>query len=190
MKLKVSLVFLLLYLVVGNSACEKKGGETQVKNKEVTTSQRDSQSSETLPLNVQLTNQAWEAFNNDDHERTLSYAQRCIDEFLGGAERKQLQLETEKAALPPTGTVSEQEKEAISALGLLNDVATCLFIKGRCEEALGHKEEATKAYQAASKYTYARCWDPKGWFWSPSEAALDRLSVLKLRPSMYGYSGR
>ena len=55
MKREVSLIFLLAYLVLGNSACEKKGGETQVKNKEVTTSQIDAQSSEALPLNVQLT---------------------------------------------------------------------------------------------------------------------------------------
>ena len=180
MKYKICLIFLLLCLVVSNSACDKKSGrESQVEDRTATASQTDSQNSETLPLNVQLTNQAWEAFENDDHERAIGYAQRCINEFFGGAERKQLQLEKENAALPPTGSVSEQERNAISELGLLNDVATCLFIKGRCEEALEHKEEAIKAYQAASKYTYARCWDPKGWFWSPSEAALDRLSVLK-----------
>jgi len=180
MKSKASLIFLITYLLLGNSACEKKSGsKTQVRSSEVTTSRSDTQTTEAMPLNVQLTNQAWEAFESGDQEHAISYAQRCIDEFLGSAERKQLQLEKENAAQPPTGAVSDQERKAISELGLLNDVATCLFIKGRCEEAMGHKDEAIKDYQAASKYTYARCWDPKGWFWSPSEAAIDRLSVLK-----------
>lgn len=180
MKYKAGLIFLLLYFAISNSACEKKTvHEGQTKDNEVATSKKDSLNTEVLPLNVRLTNQAWEAFNKSDYEHAISYAEKCINEFLGGAERKQLQLEKENAALPPTGAVSDQEKETIFALGLLNDVATCLFIKGRSEEALGHKEEAIKAYQAASKYTHARCWDPKGWFWSPSEASSDRLSVLK-----------
>lgn len=180
MKHKAGLIFLLLYLVASNSACEKKSGhERQVKNSEVTTSRKDSLNGDPLPLNVRLTNQAWEAFNNGDHEHAISYAEKCINEFLGGAERIQLQLKKENATLPPTGIVSDQEKETIFALGLINDVATCFFIRGRSEEALGHKEEAIKVYEAASKYTYARCWDPSGWFWSPSQAALDRLRMLK-----------
>jgi tetratricopeptide (TPR) repeat protein len=132
-----------------------------------------------MPLNTQLTDYAWNAYDKGNYEEAISYAQECIDQFMSNAEKKQLQLEKENAMLPPTGTVTEQEKQNIYALGLLNDVATCYFIKGKCEEAIGYKEDAIKSYSAASKYTYARCWDPKGWFWSPSEAALDRLNVIK-----------
>lgn len=135
--------------------------------------------SQEQPLNVQLTSQAWDAFNKDDYERAIVNAKKCINEFRGSAEREQKKLEMNKVDLPPTGKVSNKEKEIILARGLLNDVATCFYISGRSAENIKRKEEAKQAYEAASKYTYARCWDPKGWFWSPSEAALDRLDMLK-----------
>lgn len=180
MKYKGCLVLLVFYLMIMNFACERKSSEEkQTEDRKVATLRKSSWDTEAQPLNVQLTNQAWEAFNKGDYEHATTYAEKCVNEFLGGAERRQLQLEKDRAPLPPTGAVTEQEKETIFANGLLNDVATCLYIKGRSAEALGHKDEAIKAYQAAAKYTYARCWDPKGWFWSPSEASLDRLSVLR-----------
>jgi len=41
---------------------------------------------------------------------------------------------------------------------------------------LGRKEAADLAYHRAATYTYARTWDPNGgFFWSPAEAALQRL---------------
>ena len=105
MKREIGLLFLLLYFVVSNSACEKKGQhQEQTVDRQTTTSKKDFQKEEVLPLNAQLTNKAWEAFNNGDYERAVSYAEKCINEFLGGAERKQLQLEKENAALPPITT--------------------------------------------------------------------------------------
>ncbi len=131
------------------------------------------------PLNVQLTKQAWDAFNEEDYERAITHADKCINEFRGAADREQKQLEEDHVPLPPKGKVSDQEKEIILARGLLNDVATCFWIKGRSAENLGRIEDARQAYRAVSKYPYARCWDPKGWFWAPSEAASDRLSQLQ-----------
>lgn len=130
------------------------------------------------PLNVQLTAAAWSAFNKRDFERALNAAEKCIAEFRGSADREQAELQSAKAPLPPKGRVSDAEKNAIFEKGLLNDVATCFFIKGRAAENLGRKEVAREAFSAAIKYTYARCWDPKGWFWSPAEAAADRLAGL------------
>lgn len=132
-----------------------------------------------LPLNAELTNSAWEAFNKGNFEQAISAARKCINKFKGGADREQNELESSKSSLPPKGSVSEEIKKVIWARGLLNDVATCYFIKGRSAENLGRIDEARQSYQEASKYTYARCWDPKGWFWAPSEAAQDRLSTLK-----------
>jgi len=131
------------------------------------------------PLNVQLTKQAWDAFNEEDYERAIVHAEECINEFRGAADREQKQLEEDHVPLPPKGKVSDQQKEIILARGLLNDVATCFWIKGRSAENLERIEEAKQAYQATLRYTYARCWDPKGWFWAPSEAASDRLSQLQ-----------
>jgi len=76
-------------------------------------------------------------------------------------------------SLPPKGRVSDAEKNTIFSRGLLNDVATCFLIKGRSAENLRRKDAAKHAYAAATKYKHARCWDLKGWFWSPAEMAAD-----------------
>jgi len=123
--------------------------------------------------------QAWAVYNKKDYAGAIEWADRCINESLGRALREQEQLETSRATLPPVGPASRQEKKVIFARAALNDAATCLYIKGRSLEATGRKEEAKEAYSDASKLTYARCWDPKGWFWSPSERSLDRLRMLK-----------
>lgn len=75
--------------------------------------------------------------------------------------------------------MSDQDKQKIFANGLLNDVATCYFIKGKAAEKLVRKDDAKRAYEEAKKLTYARAWDPQGWFWSPSEGASDRLDALR-----------
>ncbi len=130
-------------------------------------------------FNEVLTTQAWEAYNRRDYKTAIESADKCINEFLGRAMRVQEELEAKKVPLPSIGAVSNQEKQVIFARGLLNDVATCLYIKGRSLEAEGQREEAVKVYKATTKYTYARCWDTQGWFWSPSEGALDRLRMLR-----------
>ncbi len=135
-------------------------------------------SGEQLPPNAELTMQAWDAYNKGDYERAITKAAACIDEFRGGAKREQKQLKDAQTPPPPTGAVSDEQKATIIERGLLNDVATCYYIKGRSAEKLGRREEAKKDYENAGAYTYARCWDPKGWFWSPSEAATDRLEIL------------
>ena len=128
-----------------------------------------------LPLNAQLTVAAWDAFNKGEFERAIEIADKCLDEFRLSAEREQAALEKAKVPLPPTGAVPDNVKKAILARGVLNDVGTCLFIKGRSAESLGRRDVARLAYEGAKKLNYARCWDPKGWFWSPAEAAGDRL---------------
>lgn len=134
--------------------------------------------SDEQPLNVVVTKKAWDAFNANHYEEAIRHADECIREFRGAANRKQAELASAKSPVPPVGTVSESEKTTILARGLLNDVATCYFIKGRAAERLERVAEARSAYKDAMTYTYARCWDPKGWFWSPAEVAADRLGAL------------
>lgn len=134
---------------------------------------------EVLSSNTRMTNAAWAAFNAKDYSNAIAKAQQCIDEFVGGANREQAELEKKNTPLPPNGKVSSTEKDVIMERGLLNDVATCYFIAGRSAEYLKNIELARTSYLQAAKYTYARTWDPGGWFWSPAEAAADRLSQLK-----------
>jgi tetratricopeptide (TPR) repeat protein len=130
------------------------------------------------PLNEKATAAAWEALNGEQFEAAIKHADECIDEFRGAARRLQEKLEKDKATLP-TGTVDEQQKQKIFSNGLLNDVGTCYFIKGKAAEKLGRKDDAMHAYEEAKKLTYARTWDPNGWFWSPSEGAADRLDAIR-----------
>jgi hypothetical protein len=81
-------------------------------------------------------------------------------------------------SLPPKGRVLDAEKNTIFSRGLLNDVTTCFLIKGRSAENLGRKDAAKQAYVSVTKYKHARCWDPKGWFWSPAEMVAYRLAGL------------
>ena len=62
----------------------------------------------------------------------------------------------------------------------LNDVGTCLFILGQSLEQSGDKAGALAAYKVlAEKLSFAQCWDAKGWFWRPAEAARGRIKALE-----------
>ena len=61
----------------------------------------------------------------------------------------------------------------------LNDVGTCYFIEGQLLEKQGKKADALKAYKKlASDFKFCQCWDTKGWFWHPAEAAAERVKQL------------
>lgn len=140
--------------------------------------------SEAQPPNVRLTSATWEAYNAEKYDEAIQSAEKCLDDFQPSASKEQQALEESKALMPPLGKVGEgvgqEDKEAILKRGVLNDVATCWFLKGRSLEKLGREKEAIEAYQEAKKYTYARTWDPS-WsgFWSPAQAADDRASFLE-----------
>lgn len=131
-----------------------------------------------LSKNALLTKRAWDPFNEEKYEEAIRRADECIDEFVKQARRDEEKLEEEKAPLPPTGKVADQDKETIIERGVLNDVATCYYIKGRSLEYVHQIEQAKKTYQETRKFPHGRCWDPKGWFWSPAQAANDRLERL------------
>jgi hypothetical protein len=131
------------------------------------------------PLNVQLTTAAWSAFNEADYAQAIVAAERCASEFRGVADREQTRLEIARVPDPPVGSVPSSEKAVIFARGPLNDVATCFWIKGSAAQATGQAALAKEAYLAAARYTYARTWDPKGWFWAPAQDARDRLARMR-----------
>ncbi|MCX5801291.1 MAG: hypothetical protein NTX17_07895 [Candidatus Eisenbacteria bacterium] len=132
------------------------------------------------PKNVALTTAAWNAFNAGNYPLAISKARECIDEFRGAADRQQAKLEKQKVSSPSEGRVGQTERQKILARGPLNDAATCYYVIGRSAEYLNKLDLAKEAYENATRYTYARTWDPAGQlFWSPAEAASDRLAGLK-----------
>jgi len=124
------------------------------------------------------TAEAWAAFNKGAHEKAMAHATKCVEEFHEAALEMEKDL-AKRGVRTPTGAVDEATKKSTFENGLLNDVASCLFIKGKAAEAKGDKKTAVAAYTQALKLTHGRCWDPQGWFWSPAEGASDRLEILK-----------
>lgn len=128
--------------------------------------------------NEELTSAAWKALDLDNFREAIAKADKCIEAFEASALKIQKQLESAGTRVPK-GDVTEEEKKAVHQNGLLNDVATCYFIKGKSFEGLKQKQSAIIAYKATARFTHARTWDPKGWFWSPAEAATERLEELR-----------
>lgn len=135
--------------------------------------------SNSLAANTNLTSSAWDLYNGKKYNEAIGKAKECVDQFGSSAMTEQKKLADANTALPPTGSVPDDQYKEIIARGTLNDVGTSWYIIGSSYEKLGNKEEAKKAYAQAAKFTYARCWDPKGWFWSPSQEASARLEGLQ-----------
>jgi hypothetical protein len=138
----------------------------------------------------QCLSDAWAALNRSDNQAAIRAADTCITQFHLKAEREQAVLTQRHEPEPPAGAVSDPDKQKIFSRGVLNDVAAAYIVKARAGEALAAKPSAKNvkkvdyralartAYSEAKKLTYARVWDVKGYFWSPAEAAGDRLTDL------------
>jgi len=117
-----------------------------------------------------LVTKAWEAFNNKDIEAVLAYTNKCAELFGGKAKEMQASLTDY-----PTGS-----NDDVFKYWAVNDVATAYFIQGEAYRQANMKEEAKEAYTKVVKdYTYGQCWDVKGWFWKPAEAAKEKLAALE-----------
>ncbi len=61
----------------------------------------------------------------------------------------------------------------------LNDVATAYYIQGDAYRRANMKDEAKEAYnKVINDYTFGQCWDTKGWFWKPADAAKEKLAMM------------
>jgi hypothetical protein len=128
-----------------------------------------------LPVNAKLANQAWNALVTRDYRRAFQTASDCVNQFGGQADVQQAKLMAEGTPIPPVGNVSHSEKTVLLGRGVLNDVGACLFVEAQAAEKMGNADGARSAYQSLSRLTYARIYDPAGFFWSPAEAASARL---------------
>ena len=115
-----------------------------------------------------LTTKAWKALAEGSLNDVLAYTGKCFELYEAKAKEMQASL-----------TAYPTEKEKIFSYWALNDVATCLFIKGEALRKAGKAKEAKEAYQKISEFSYAQCWDPQGWFWKPVEGAKQQMVELK-----------
>jgi tetratricopeptide (TPR) repeat protein len=118
---------------------------------------------------------AWEALGQGDYRRAIEVAEQCTQVLGEQADREQQRLAKSGLQAPPVGVPTMDEALKIAARRPLNTVAGCYLIRGDAAERLQRRDEAREAWLAAAKYTYARSWNPRGFFWSPSQAALERL---------------
>ena len=116
-----------------------------------------------------LTTQAWKAMADNDLNSVLSYTNKVQE--LYGVKAKEMQESLNEYPW--------ESKEKIFEYWALNDVGTSLYIEGESLKKAEKSKEAKEAYQKlVDEYYYAQCWDPKGWFWKPAEAAQQALDEL------------
>jgi hypothetical protein len=115
-----------------------------------------------------LTTKAWEAFTSKNYADALAYTAKCIELYSAQAKEMQNSLESKAPA------------ETAASLWALNDVGTCYYIRGQVFEAQGKSAEALAAYKKlVNEFSFAQTWDTKGWFWSPADAAKQRIKVVE-----------
>ena len=117
-----------------------------------------------------LATKAWEALANKDLDAVNAYVGKCLELYEPKAKEMQQSL-TE---------YPWETKEKVFSYWALNDVGTCLYIKGEAYRNAGNWEEAKKSFKKlVDEFFYAQCWDPQGWFWKPAEGAKQKLDELK-----------
>jgi len=151
MRLPVSLLVLLGFVSVSLAEMPDEG-----------TLDYGDQSSVTLMV------KAWEALGSGKYDNAIKYTERCVALYEGEAKRMQASL---SAKAPP---------DKVNDYWALNDVGTCYFIRGEALTKLKRKEEALAAYKVVrDELYYAQAWDPKGWHWSPADAAYPKVEMLE-----------
>jgi len=117
-----------------------------------------------------LVTKAWAALDQNDIESVLAYTNKCIELYAEQARKMQADLKDYV-----TGS-----NDDIFKLWALNDVATAYYIQGEAYRKANMKEESKEAYTKVVKdFTYGQCWDTKGWFWKPAEAAQEKLTMAE-----------
>ncbi len=121
---------------------------------------------------VTLMVKAWETLGEGKYEDTVKYTEKCTE------------LYEEKAREMQGSLSSKPAPEVVNDYWALNDVGTCYFIRGEALTKLRKYKEALAAYEVVKdELYYAQAWDPKGWYWSPSDAAYPKAAMLKERLS-------
>lgn len=114
-----------------------------------------------------LTVNAWGSLDKKDYKGVEVYTKKCVDLYKDEALKQQNEL-----------TEYLPREKAFDAWAL-NDVGTCYFILGEALMAGGNFKEAKEAYSAViDKYSFAQCWDPRGWFWKPAVAARGKINKI------------
>jgi tetratricopeptide (TPR) repeat protein len=115
---------------------------------------------------------SWEMLGEGNYEAVLNYTEKCAE------------LYEEKAREMQSSMSAKASPDKVNDYWALNDVGTCYFIRGEALTKLRQYEEALIAYKIVrDELNYAQAWDPKGWYWSPSDAAYTKVHMLEAKLS-------
>jgi tetratricopeptide (TPR) repeat protein len=116
-----------------------------------------------------LTTKAWQALGENNLDAVIAYTDKCIELYQDKAKEMQLSLRE----------YPWESNEKIFGYWALNDVGTCLFIRGEAYRKAEKTKEAKQAYKKLiDEYYFSQCWDTNGWFWKPAEAAEQKMDAL------------
>lgn len=119
---------------------------------------------------VTLMVKGWEMLGEGNYEAAIKYTEKCAE------------LYEEKAREMQESMTSKAAPEKVNDYWALNDVGTCYFIRGEALSKLRKYKEALAAYKVVrDDLYYAQAWDPKGWHWSPSDAAYPKIDMIEAR---------
>lgn len=113
-------------------------------------------------------NKAWTHSGKREFKEVHTLTDQCIEKFSN-------QAQAQAKLLKSFPTKGEEEKFKI-----MDNVATCYFIKGEAFMREGETEKAKIAFnKILSSYPYAQSFDPRGWYWSLKEKAEITLKKLE-----------
>ena len=117
---------------------------------------------------VTLMVKGWEALGEGKYKDAVKLTEKCVELYEEKAQEMQASLSAKPSA------------DVVNDYWALNDVGTCYFVMGEALVKLGRKSEALVAYkEVRDDLYYAQAWDPKGWHWSPSDAAYPKVQMLE-----------
>lgn len=115
-----------------------------------------------------LVSKAWDSLAKKDYQGVEVFTKKAIQLYEEEAQKMQKEL-TEYPA-----------KDKAFNYWALNDVGTAYFVLGSSYEEQKKFPEALEVYKVVMEdFSYAQCWDPKGWFWKPAVAARGKINKIK-----------
>jgi len=119
---------------------------------------------------VTLMVKGWDMLGEGNYEAAIKYTEKCAEIYEEKAREMQKSMSAKAAP------------DQVNEYWALNDVGTCYFIRGEALSKLRKYGAALEAYKVVrDELYYAQAWDPKGWHWSPSDAAYPKIEMLEAR---------
>lgn len=163
----LKLTICLLLILQANLACAQQTEHSRQEEFKLESVELENESSAYLTL------KAWEASGEQNYQAVEAYTKKCIELYGDEARRQQRSL----SDFPP------MKKQ--SAFDVLNNVATCYFIRAEALLRQGKRQEAREAFQLIiDEYSFAQYWDPRGWYWKVAEKS--RQTIEKMDQGVAG----